>query len=138
MTAETSRQQVYAAQLQRGVPSLTRPAIYRAPGRGLQLHGGERQLAEYEQGPGAKRVRQGRAQRLPNCSSSKNLFTGFLVDFGRPARERRTGRGLPERDERVREWQGMLEAGEVASRAELARRVGVSRARVTQVLRKPQ
>ena len=31
-------------------------------------------------------------------------------------------------------WAGMLERGEVSNRAELARKVGVSRARVTQVL----
>jgi hypothetical protein len=34
----------------------------------------------------------------------------------------------------AREWQGMLATGECASRAELARRLGVSRPRVTQVL----
>ena len=32
------------------------------------------------------------------------------------------------------EWQSLLNEGEVANRAELARRMGVSRARVTQVL----
>jgi hypothetical protein len=34
----------------------------------------------------------------------------------------------------AREWQEALDRGEVSSRAELARRLGVSRARVTQVL----
>jgi len=35
---------------------------------------------------------------------------------------------------RAREWQSILDAGECASRADLARRLGVSRARVTPVL----
>lgn len=72
---------------------------------------------------------------LPNSSSSENLFAAFLVDFGRPAREGRLARVRPNPTERAREWRRMLEVGEVASRAELARRAGVSRARVTQVLR---
>jgi hypothetical protein len=72
--------------------------------------------------------------RLPNSSSNKNLFTAFLKDFGRPVRERRTIRTRADPNQRVREWRRMLEAGEVANRAELARRVGVSRARVTQML----
>ena len=56
------------------------------------------------------------------------------MDFGRPTPKRPTGRARLNLSERTREWQRMLEAGEVATRAELARRVGVSRARVTQVL----
>jgi len=35
----------------------------------------------------------------------------------------------------AREWHGALETGEVSSRAELARKLGVSRARVTQLLK---
>jgi hypothetical protein len=35
----------------------------------------------------------------------------------------------------AREWQAMIEAGRVKNRAELARRLGVSKARVSQVLR---
>ena len=34
----------------------------------------------------------------------------------------------------AREWQVIIDGGEVASRAELSRRLGVSRARITQVL----
>lgn len=59
---------------------------------------------------------------------------GVLMDFGRPVRERRSERARADPGERVREWRRMLEAGEVANRAALARRMGVSRARVTQVL----
>jgi len=71
---------------------------------------------------------------LPNSSSSKNLFTAFRVDFGRPGQEPRARRVRPDPKERAGEWRRMLDAGEVANRAELARQVGVSRARVTQVL----
>ena len=71
---------------------------------------------------------------LPNSSTSKNLFTAFLVDFGRPVLKERAARVRPNPGERAREWRRMLESGEVASRAELARQAGVSRARVTQVL----
>ncbi|MBK7580534.1 MAG: hypothetical protein IPI67_10050 [Myxococcales bacterium] len=35
---------------------------------------------------------------------------------------------------KAEEWQGMLDAGEVKRRAELARRAGVSAMRVTQIL----
>jgi hypothetical protein len=72
---------------------------------------------------------------LPNSSSNKNWFTAFLTDFGRAAREQRAPAATARPSERVREWWRMLDSGEVANRAELARRVGVSRARVTQVLR---
>jgi hypothetical protein len=58
------------------------------------------------------------------------------MDFGRPAREARAEKERPDPNERFREWRRMLEAGEVANRAELARRAGVSRARVTQVLKR--
>jgi hypothetical protein len=75
---------------------------------------------------------------LPNSSSNKNLFTAFLLDFGRPMRDHKPGRARPDPNARAREWRRMLDAGEVANQAELARRVGVSRARVTQVLRKKQ
>lgn len=58
------------------------------------------------------------------------------MDFGQPAQNRRIGRARRDPNKRVREWMRMLAAGEVANRAELARRVGVSRARVTQVLKR--
>jgi hypothetical protein len=74
---------------------------------------------------------------LPNCSTSKNLFTAFVVDFGRATRERRAGPVRRDGSERLREWRRLLAMGEVANRAELARRVGVSHARVTQALRRP-
>ena len=71
---------------------------------------------------------------LPNSSTSQNLFTAFLVDFGRPVQERTARRVQPDPKERAGEWRRMLDSGEAANRAELARQVGVSRARVTQVL----
>jgi hypothetical protein len=73
---------------------------------------------------------------LPNNSSSKNFATCIVVDFA-AARKRPKQRAAGQRihpRERAVEWLRQLEAGEVASRAALARREGVSRARVTQVL----
>jgi hypothetical protein len=72
---------------------------------------------------------------LPNSSSNKNLFTALLMHFGRPVRKQQAPKVRPDPKERAREWREMLESGVVPSRAELARRMGVSRARVTQVLR---
>ena len=73
---------------------------------------------------------------LPNNSSSKNFTTCVVVDFAaarkRP-KQRAAGQRLDPR-ERAVEWLRQLEAGEVASRAALARREGLSRASVSQVL----
>jgi len=80
---------------------------------------------------------------LPNSSSSKNFATCVVVDFA-TARKRllairvpaaRAGtRALP----RAVEWERQLSAGEVQSRAEIARREGIFRARVTQILGRRQ
>ena len=59
---------------------------------------------------------------------------GVFRGFRSTDPEATDGRARLNLSERTREWQRMFEAGEVATRAELARRVGVSRARVTQVL----
>ena len=54
-----------------------------------------------------------------------------LVTGTRQAIRERARRG---KDAVAREWRAMLTSGEAKSRAELARRAGVTRARVTQVL----
>ena len=56
-----------------------------------------------------------------------------------PSLKRRCQRECEEREEEGRDiiisdWQEMLDKGQVKNRAELARRMGVTRARVTQVL----
>ena len=68
----------------------------------------------------------------PECTVSRTLQIFLNRSPRKPAKPRRCYRNpicvaL--------EWQRLLDSGEVPSRAELARRVGVSRARVTQVLR---
>ena len=77
---------------------------------------------------------------LPRSASNKNFATCLVVDFAR-ARKRLIGpaparvpRGPEARLARALEWQRQLDAGEVASRAEIARREGISRARVTQIM----
>jgi hypothetical protein len=81
------------------------------------------------------------AYLLPRSASNKNFATCIAVDFAR-ARKRvraatvaREPRGPAARLARAVEWQRQLDAGEVASRAQIARREGLSRARVTQITR---
>jgi hypothetical protein len=77
-----------------------------------------------------------RTEWLPNSSSSKNFATCVVVNFA-AARKRPKHRAAGKRfdpRERAIEWLRQLEAGEVASRAALARREGLSRARVSQAL----
>ena len=77
---------------------------------------------------------------LPRSASHKNFATCFVVDFARarkrlrPERPPREPRGPAARLARALEWQRQIDAGEVASRAEIARREGISRARVTQIM----
>ncbi len=52
----------------------------------------------------------------------------------RPAKEPKTPR-VVELLRKAIEWQALLESGEVTSQAEIARREGITRARVTQVMR---
>jgi hypothetical protein len=78
----------------------------------------------------------GSAQLLPNSSSNKNWIAGFLARRRPPDQPALAVAAPPHPAERARAWQRALESGEVRSRAELARREGVSRARVTQVLRR--
>jgi len=58
------------------------------------------------------------------------------MDFGPAAQSQRVPPLRPNPGERAREWHRMHDSGEVTNRAELARRVGVSRGRVTQILRR--
>ena len=62
----------------------------------------------------------------------RDRFPVRLPSLSRWAERRRSERVAPKN--LVAKWREMLESGEVTSRAELARRVGVSRARVTQAL----
>ena len=77
---------------------------------------------------------------LPRSASNKNFATCLIVDFARarkrrrPAKASREPQGPAARLARALEWQRQLDAGEVASRAEIARREGISRARVTQIM----
>src|SRR5213075_221527 len=80
------------------------------------------------------------ASLLPNSSSSKNFATCVVVDFA-AARRRIRGVRVPRDSQagaetfpRAVEWERQLAVGEVRSRAEIARREGLSRARVTQIL----
>jgi hypothetical protein len=78
---------------------------------------------------------------LPRSASNKNFATCIVVDFARARKRMRSAarprepRGPAARLARALEWQRQLDVGEVASRAEIARREGVSRARVTQIMR---
>jgi hypothetical protein len=78
---------------------------------------------------------------LPRSASNKSFATCLVVDFARarkrmrPSAPAREPRGPEARLARALEWQRELDAGEVASRAEIARREGISRARVTQIMR---
>jgi hypothetical protein len=70
-----------------------------------------------------------------NRSKDRTFRVVFRFSAGRP----RTATRKPLRTYRnpvclAREWQQALDRGDVVSRADLARRIGVSRARVTQVL----
>ena len=73
---------------------------------------------------------------------TRNFATCLVVDFAR-ARKRlraaaattREPRDPSARLARALVWQRQLDAGEVAARAEIARREGISRARVTQIMR---
>jgi hypothetical protein len=75
---------------------------------------------------------------LPNSSSSKNFATCIVVDFAaaRRQRSREERRERPSGAERAVEWQRQLHSSAVASRAAIARREGLSRARVTQLLKR--
>ena len=73
---------------------------------------------------------------LPNPASNKNWIAGIPVGHRPPDPPPPALTVHRDPGQRAREWQRALESGEIKSRAELARREGVSRARVTQLLRK--
>ena len=74
---------------------------------------------------------------LPGLVSHRTLRFSFkchlpsLLQLRHRERNHRISRGT---DEVVAEWQRLLDEGVVKNRAELARRVGVSRARITRAL----
>lgn len=78
---------------------------------------------------------------LPKCASTENYASRVVVQLAE-VRERKKRRSLAElraeqavrQEVRADEWRRALASGEVASRAALARREGVSRAWVTKVL----
>jgi hypothetical protein len=74
---------------------------------------------------------------LPSCAGSKNFTATVVIDL-ETARKRLRPQAAPlareSTSERAQRWLGELESGEVESRAAIARREGISRARVTQVM----
>ena len=73
---------------------------------------------------------------LPGAVAHSVVTDRFRCAINVPRRQstRTTSVATVTKSRQTDAWAGMLASGEVASRAELARRVGVSRARVTQVL----
>jgi hypothetical protein len=78
--------------------------------------------------------------RSGSPNRSKDRTFRMIFQFAVPARSSTKPKSRHPKARRnpiflAREWHDALESGEVSSRAELARKLGVSRARVTQVLR---
>ena len=78
---------------------------------------------------------------LPNSSTSKNFSSCLVIDLGKVRQERKQLElhRKPKAHqasviEQAIEWQRQLDAGEVETRAAIARREGLNRARVTQVM----
>ena len=65
----------------------------------------------------------------------RDVFTVHLPSLMRRCRKEARERVAAGINETIADWRRMLDEGVVKNRAELARRVGVSRARVTQALR---
>ena len=72
-------------------------------------------------------------ESLPH-SVLRDVFRVRLPSLVQAARRAVGERGLRGKQSVAAEWRGLLAGGEVKSRADLARRAGVTRARVTQVL----
>ena len=80
--------------------------------------------------------------RVLTGSPNKSKGRTFRAVFKLPTRKKRlkTGKSRPQRLYRnpiylAREWQKAFESGDCSSKADLARKMGVSRARVTQIFR---
>jgi len=86
--------------------------------------------AEAEAGP----PWSGWLPKLLRQSLLRDVFTASLPSLVRWARNGRVGRRGRSRSQLANEWSHMIEGGAVRNRAELARRQGLSRSRVTQVL----
>lgn len=88
-----------------------------------------------------KASQRGGLGKLPKCASTENYASQVVVPLAevRDLKKRRSLADLraeqaARREDRAAEWRRVLASGEVRSRAELARREGVSRAWVTKVL----
>lgn len=68
--------------------------------------------------------------------SPKVVFYPWKPISAIPKPQRKVRKPKPDRMRLAREYQAILDSGVVRTRAELARHLGVSRARVTQVLRR--
>ena len=80
----------------------------------------------------------GFVSKLPNGVCSGRILSGFVIDIGEARKRLRAKKLEPptvvKRLAQAEEWQRQLDAGEVKHRAEISRRQGVSRARVTQIM----
>jgi cell division inhibitor SulA len=102
------------------------------------VHHREHGLVELHSVWGAVRERQSSCTWLPNGACSKNFESEFVLDLD-AFRKRRRPRELklPPVVSHLRQaerFQTLLDAGEAASRAWLARQHGLTRARVTQLM----
>ncbi len=74
---------------------------------------------------------------LPN-GTCRRIRSGFVINLGEARKRLRPKKLEPptivKRLARAEEWQRQIDAGEVSHRAEISRREGVSRARVTQIM----
>ena len=84
---------------------------------------------------------RGPSMLLPRWVSTENYRAAGIVvlevptNFGGSKSMTRTGLSTKPMATRASEWRRLLESGEVSTRADIARRFGVSQARVTQALR---
>jgi len=71
---------------------------------------------------------------LVSQSVLRDAFPCRISSLERQRQQKIIVRGQLGKDVMASEWQSLLDQGQVKNRAELARRMGVTRARVTQVL----
>jgi hypothetical protein len=129
------------------------PSASRVPGEAKEPAESRRPRSASKRSPRSPYTSPGAAARitlvdsnylLPRSASNKNFASCLVVDFSRArkhllvAKERTKPIGPSARLERAFEWQRQLDTGEVVSRAEIARREGISRARVTQIMNQLQ
>jgi hypothetical protein len=86
-----------------------------------------------------KKLRRSASAWLPNYGSSKNFTATVLVDFQAARKRLRPKAARPSQlsaSARALEWLRQLGTGEIESQAAIARREGLSRARVSQLIGK--